>query len=174
MLTKNWYNHLGAQMTGATITNGLKDYNGTNRSAVYADSTPYLNYMNVYYIALSASFKTALSNTTFVVFGDGDTAPTLEDYGPAGEIISDIAVSRAGSYSTDDSGSTGSVLFTITNGGSSAITIREICIYGMLNYGRTNTIACCIDRTVLDTPVTIEAGGVGQVTYTIRMDYPTE
>lgn len=29
-----------------------------------------------------------------------------------------------------------------------------------------------INRTVFDTPVTIAAGGVGQVTYTIRMNYP--
>ena len=33
--------------------------------------------------------------------------------------------------------------------------------------------AIWVERTVLETPVTIPAGGVGQVTYTIRMNYPT-
>ena len=68
-------------------------------------------------------------------------------------------------------------MFTLTNTGSEDFTISEL---GLVTYAYiTNTNGYCyennflLERTVLENPITIPAnGGVGQVTYTIRMDYP--
>ena len=62
----------------------------------------------------------------------------------------------------------GSAVLTITNNNATDITIGEVGIV----YQGSNT-AALLERTVLDSPITIPAGGVSQITYTIRMNYPT-
>lgn len=73
-------------------------------------------------------------------------------------------------------------IYTITNGTSNDITIDAVEVrnngpYTYWSSGtRYNTSSVfTMDTTVLDSPITIPAnGGVGQVTYTLVMDYPDE
>lgn len=58
---------------------------------------------------------------------------------------------------------------TITNNNETDITIGEVGIV----YQTGSSYSVLFERTVLESPITIPAGGVGQVTYTIRMNYPT-
>ena len=73
----------------------------------------------------------------------------------------------------DESGLTITALYTITNTGSSAFTIGELGLIAATYTNVSTNSKCLVERTVLDTPVTIPAGGIGQVEYTITFNYPT-
>lgn len=102
-----------------------------------------------------------------VVFGTSDEAPTYNDYFLKGDIITTISGSGVVTLSEDENGCEWSVVHTLTNTGESDITIKEV------GYIASYSKYAMIERTVLDSPLTIPADGVGQVTYTIRMNYPT-
>ena len=179
MLTNNWYKALG--VTTAWVTNTVKftAYDGTATNTItdsYAgislrfgensSSTPYLG-----------TVLTALpqSNSKGVIFGNGDTPPTQEDYKLSGDIVSGFTYSAAISKASTDSGNSITATYTITNTSASEIVIKEVGVVSVFrssNYSRLEYIGL-LDRTVLDTPVTIPAGGVGQVVYTITFNYPT-
>lgn len=174
MFTKNWYRSLAAHMVGGTIANGIKGISGTTYNAAYYSAYS-LNLMTIY-CAMNNGVLTSYnesSPTPGVMFGKGDTAPTIDDYKLSGSLITGITASKTVSYSTDDEGATCTGLYTITNSGTSDKTISEVCLYAALTYNGAYQRGAVIERTVLDTPVTIPAGGIGQVTYTIRMNYPT-
>lgn len=84
----------------------------------------------------------------------------------------------------DDSGTGVRVTYTLTNGGSESITITEIGWFirnismatwsttSISNGNTNNTGTYMLDRTLLDTPVTIAPGEVGQVVYELRFVPP--
>lgn len=113
-----------------------------------------------------------------VLFGTGTTPPSGGDYALSGDIVDTITVSNVRSHTVDDSGDTLTMVYTITNTGDTDITIGEVGLIAPFQYACTasnnrKTVYPLIERTVLDKPITIPSGGVGQVTYTIRMNYPT-
>lgn len=107
-----------------------------------------------------------------VTFGDSDQPATVEDYKLAGNIISNLVASVTISKSDNDI----TARFTITNNNSTEVTIKEVCYTAYFQYFTSswgsNSNGVVIDRTVLDTPVTIPTGGVGQIVYTITFNYP--
>ena len=116
-----------------------------------------------------------------VVFGDGVTPPTIDDLSISGNRVtgltaSNTSISVSDKYEEDYWERT--CIYSITNTTASAMTIKEAAIaftfYGEKNRYYADYVNCpyIVDRTVLDTPVTIEPGGIGQMTYTIRMNYP--
>lgn len=105
-----------------------------------------------------------------VFFGDGDTPPTPDDYALSGNVITTATATAVVTKTVDANGVTITGTYTITNTGTENITIAEVGLFE----GFSNSMCdYMMERTVLDSPITIPAGGVGQVTYTIRMDYPT-
>ena len=110
-----------------------------------------------------------------VAFGDGNTPVTFDDYKLSGHIITGLTVSynKVLSHAYDDR-ATMTVVYTITNNNAEAVTIREIGMFGHSRYTEQSSseVIMLMDRTVLDSPVTIEPNGVGQVTYTINLNYP--
>lgn len=120
--------------------------------------------------------KIRTSTTSYggVVLGTGTVAPTLDDYKLSGDLITTVTASCSFTMTPDENGITFKSLFTITNTGDSDITIGEIgLICNPYNSSSAEVYKALLERTVLDSPVAIEAGGVGQVTYTIRMDFPS-
>lgn len=118
-----------------------------------------------------------------VVFGDGTVAPSTDDYCLSGNAITGLVkgtnVTIASRLERGDAYEEQTCVYTISNTSAKAITIGEIALAGAYYTGTgTNSAASyrtmpfIIERTVLDSPITIEAGGIGQVTYTIRMNYP--
>lgn len=73
----------------------------------------------------------------------------------------------------DDNGITMPWIYTITNSSATDITIAEVGLWGYINYAASSMENALLERTVLDEPVTIPAGGIGMVTYSIRYNYPT-
>ena len=107
----------------------------------------------------------------FVVLGTGNEPPALSDYKLSGDIVTGFGstVSFSGENAGDETYSQGTAVMTITNNNETDITIGEVGIV----YQTGSSYSVLFERTVLESPITIPAGGVGQVTYTIRMNYPT-
>lgn len=104
-----------------------------------------------------------------VVFGTGDTAPTMEDVKLAGSLVTTFTSSYSQATGTDEQGPYVRTLYTLTNTGSAAVTIKEI---GLLAQVASSTYAL-VERTVLDKPVTIAGSkGVGQIEYIVHYDAP--
>lgn len=108
-----------------------------------------------------------------VVFGNGSTPVAEDDYKLSGDLITTFTCTKTISQQIDELGCTVTGLYRITNTGTTAITISEIGMLGAFHYASSYNDRFLIERTLLDEPITIEPSGIGQVTYTVRVNYPT-
>lgn len=176
MFLNNFFKGLGYYMVGDS-TNPPKNLSGAAQTTLnYTNNwTCFTATLNYGYNPRLSNPLTSLNGYGGVIFGTGTTEPTPEDYALSGDMLTDISVSASkieGLLGED--GATVSYRYTITNNASSDIVVGEIGLIAAPSNSTSTSTKCLLDRTVLDTPVTISAGGVGQVTYTITMDYPTE
>lgn len=181
MFTKNWYIAISSTMTKLTqsYTNLLGEQKNTNGG--YPDSFLGLGYdygtnTNTACPSMYKALNT-MDGGGGIIFGDGNTPPTYNDYTLSGNLITTIATSTTVNKNIDDTGVTITSICTLTNNGSESITVAEVGLIGQL-YTSTGAASqksykALFERTVLETPVTIPAGGVGQVTYTVRFNHPT-
>lgn len=168
MFTKNWYKGLfGKMVTGSAVSAIATD--GTANAASYAYMTKSSTEKQTN-CPLGCIQTSDITRYGGVAFGTGTTPPTLDDYCLSGDMIAGIVASCVFQENSDDSGCTLTMVYTIVNNNSSEITIGEVAAF--CGSGGS-TKGFMLERTMLDSPVTIPAGGVGQVTYTIRMNYPT-
>lgn len=161
----NSYNSRAAFVEG-------KDYSGTTRYFEPTFQTP--SFSNI-----TGSSITASSNG--VAFGSSDTPATDEDY-TIGSKIDNLTASLSpastnavsNSYDSTNDESHNYVDLTVTNNNSEAVTIKEICKFGLLFYSATkgsvpasasDKVSVLIDRTVLDAPVTIQPGESAVIRY---------
>ena len=173
MVTKNFYKMLAAMMTN------LQDFTATSFDGSTVTMNEYNWETRFEWNTLLSKLQTSANSSNGVVLGDGDTPPTFEDYTLAGTLISNFVFTASiNRLNIDNSGTTIKALYTITNNNSVEITIKELCLIvnatqfssGSGVYAENKIV---LDRTVLDTPVTIPAGGIGQVEYTITYSLPT-
>ena len=127
----------------------------------------------------SMSSAPASNTGSGIVFGNGTKEVSFDDYALSGDIFTTFTATSGYTFSHDVDGMTVTTTATLTNTGTSDFTVSEVGLYGWqsayTSQTTSSTTMCrfMVERTVLDTPVTIPAGGIGQVTYTIRMNYPT-
>lgn len=113
-----------------------------------------------------------------VCFGSGNEPATIDDFKLSGASVLNCSCSVSCSHSYESDGSNGvmSVHYTITNNNDTEVVIGEIGIFGewycRTTSNKANNFYYMVERTVLETPVIIPAGGVGQITYVIQMNYP--
>ena len=109
-------------------------------------------------------------NSAGYAFGTGDTPPTLIDYWLSGELIPTISIVAA-TITTDIAD--GVYMFknaiTVSNSGANSIVINEMAIIANLYYSSTSGTTGMLDRTVLDTPLTLAPGEQGVITYTFNL-----
>lgn len=167
MILKNWYKFVGY---GVFKKGTLVNKTGTTSSP----STLHISFVGTSYQPSMSQVATTKTSCG-IVFGTGNTPVTIDDYKLSGEQITGIAATCAVEVASDDDGITATSVCSITNNNSEAITVSECGLMTKSHSGSSNyeDHFVLVERTVLDTPVTIPAGGVGQVTYTIRMNYPT-
>ena len=162
MLTKNFYAYMRCEFQNTastfTATNGT-----THKDIGFTTSDPP-------FIAMKTWANTASSYG--LSFGTGTTPATASDYcleSILGTTQISASVPSTVSYSRVDTYEEYSVTFGVTNKTGDAITISEA---GLTIYDTNNPYPyVLVDRTVLDTPVTIPAGQSKQITYTIRFNY---
>lgn len=116
------------------------------------------------------------------IFGNGTGTPSIEDTKLFGDHLtaltsSNVTVSITYEANDNDSKQSLTAVYTITNTTAKDLTISEMGltyeVYCKLSNSYEYAYAFLLEHAVLDAPVTIPVGGVGQVTYTIEMDYPT-
>ena len=110
-----------------------------------------------------------------VIFGTGTTEPTLDDYQMSGEHFVDYTVSYSLTEDSDDLGITYTRVYTLTSTASEDVTIAEIGLSSSASHHSGSyyyMTGFLVERTLLETPITISPGGVGQITYTLRINYP--
>ena len=145
------------------------DWDGQSKTKYY----PYKTNVSIQ-LAINSVKTDSARHTSGVLFGTGDTPASLDDYKLAGDTIQNIAASISKTYSYSEAQPSLKAVYTITNNNAAAITIKEVALNVQYTYTSNGSVSgCVIDRTVLDTPVTIPAGGVGQVEYTITINLPT-
>lgn len=175
MLTKNWDKAILTWVTNTSIK-GINVEGTKFGISIFADPLRIAATGNAVYYPRMANVITSYEGNGGVIFGDGNTLPTRDDYRLSGNVISTVTGTATGGFTTDADGVTGTYTYTLTNTGSADITIAEV---GLITGGHSTSsrtgpyYKLLMERTVLDSPVTIPAGGVGQITYTIRMNYPT-
>lgn len=179
MITKNYYSLLCAATVAENAPmlayDGKKYYAGIYTSAV----KPITDWLRLCSTAKTFSDVSELSQLTSsgVVFGSDNTPASLDDY--AVSLVGNLSCLISDSREASDDGGVCTITYTVTNNNAEAITISEIGIFAHVfafkevgeSLGKYGPFL--LERTVLESPITIEPGGVGQVTYTIRMNYPT-
>ena len=176
MFTLNWYKHFANVMLGEALLKYKSlsgtEYAMTNSYTYISVGSTISNYPSVNNVLTSAN-----KGTGGVIFGTGTTPATINDYKLSGERITGFAALAAVTRETHDSSVTLTTRYTITNNSEAEMTIGEAGIVKNLHnqYGtrESDSYKGLLERTVLDTPVTIPAGGIGQVEYTITFNLPT-
>jgi hypothetical protein len=112
-----------------------------------------------------------------VIFGTGTTAPSIEDSALSGSIVynsdNNISFTTEGPIETEN-GLKYTATYTITNINDYALTIGEVgMIRKVYNSKLNGPLYILVERTALDEPIVISAGGVGRVVYTINLSVPT-
>lgn len=120
-----------------------------------------------------------LTNSPGFWVGTGTTPATENDYALENRItsgLSSISITYVQAAGQDTNGNPNTeYLISVRNTSSAAINIGEIglvqmCIYGTTQSGiSSNSGLFLIDRTVLDTPVTIAPGETKTIDYTITV-----
>lgn len=174
MFLKNWYNAISHVMACGNVDLNYVNTSGSTflqSNSVSYDIIGIGNSASNYYSPSMRKVRTELNPYSGVIFGSGTTPPTIDDYKLSGQLIKTISASASYTFKTDGDGIYHECLYTITNTGSEEITIGEVAL--LAGVGSSLNQKILVERTVLETPVTISAGGVGMVTYTIRLNYPT-
>ena len=176
MLTKNYYRTLAkCTVMGYGTVNyiGINGNTFTNGGYVATIQFGYDSASSAGNEARLKSLQTGTNTNGGVILGTGTTAPSFDDISLSGSVISNFTYTSTVTNEVDENGMTLTANYTITNTGEEAFTIGEIGIIANLSgTAKTSSNKALLERTVLDEPVTIEAGGVGQVTYTIQLNYP--
>lgn len=175
MFTRFYYKALAVAQANSSYTGyslSFKNYAGT--TVTISSSLDYFismcSYARINLCKAKKSGATLVSSGNYcVAFGDGDTPPTLDDYQLSGEHITTYDATITSQLDSDSLNSINT--YTITNTGTSAFTIKEIGLF--TSPSSSSRYFALVFREVLDSPVTIEAGGVGQVTLTLGVAIPT-
>lgn len=175
MRTKNFLNLMALVFERCSVTKGLlpcKAYDGTT---YYITPSTFTNTSSFPYSA--AQILTISSTQPGFCVGSGTTAATEDDYDLASQITSGLSASIvANPYLDDNNDPCVDFDLTITNTGSTPVTIAEIgykqnitCAAAQGGTSSSNRV-CLLDRTVLDEPVTIPASDYAVIRYTLKTD----
>lgn len=173
MFTKNYLNAIREKMENSSYaTYSDPIYVTTWSGDKWEVKRGYLNN-----VAFFDDVTTVLSTIDYngyrrgVAFGDGTGEVSENDYMLFGNVIRNLVCTQALRVEQNGNAITKKIIYTITNGNSEDVTISEIGYFNYVNYVTgSNTSDALYDHTLLDSPVTIPAGGIGQVTYTITFN----
>jgi hypothetical protein len=169
MVTRNFLNILAMALQAGS------DKGGVPGRAVTGE----FRYFNGGLSFLSGPTKAVTKTATDagISVGTGSTAATEDDWQLENTLTTGINITLTETAYGNDAPGIPYVQYkiTVTNTGSEPITVKEIGYkqtVGSVKYPGattdTNTKVFLLDRTVLDTPVTIAAGDAGIITYKLR------
>ena len=155
-------------MQKKTVAGGFTDTTGNSRSAV--SNTQGLYYMFDEFASPGNNGLTSQTTAGGIAFGTGDTPPTLNDYWLSGDLITTVGI-VAVTITTKivDGVYTFVNAITVNNSGSETIVINEMAMIPFAYYSGSSQAPAMVDRTVLDTPLTLAPGEQGVITYTFNL-----
>lgn len=174
MLTRNYENLLASMLTASTVNYGHFPITSVDGFTRFLGGTVCDQY------TFPAAKKTTPSTSASgngISIGSGDAAATRDDYNLQQTITGGVSLSLSSTKTGCDAPGISYLEFavTVTNTGSAPITIREVGYKQDIKcsaYPGSSTVSsvtCLIDRTVLETPVTIQAGDAGVINYRLQM-----
>ena len=178
MLTKNYYSAFRNILDAYTsLTSEVRvpftTYMGysKNSGSSYSSMDEWIGLQRSGTVLQNAITKNTSSNPSLdgVIFGDGTGVVSNDDYKLFGNIKTGFSYSSIQEVVRIDNECIKKHIYTITNGTSEDMTIAEIG-YIVQAYADGYYHNALLEHTVLDEPVTIPPGGVGQVTYTITFN----
>ena len=168
MLTKNFYAYINLYLINPKDTQKFITTTGGESS----NNATQISKANMPPLSSMASYS-ANNNYAGVCFGTGTTPADINDYNIEAPITTGLTVATPSKTTQNETDNykeyTGT--YGVTNTTSSDITITEIGLKGLVYSDNSSSTAILVDRTVLDTPITIPAGQSKQITYTIRFNY---
>ena len=166
MLTKNFYAYIRADFSESNTAATFTKTGGSKVTVALSNDDPPFKVMN--------SWAKSITGTG-VSFGTGTTPATASDYvleSILGDNKINVSTPSSISFSRYDTYEEYTVTFGVTNKTADAITISEMGLTAMpYSPNSGSNYFVLVDRTVLDTPITIPAGQSKQITYTIRFNY---
>lgn len=168
MVTMNWYITYQSNRAETIMERALTLWNGDKTSSGYASSSGAQVLLNTMLLRCSnVVFNRAGAG---IVLGSGTTPATINDHKMENYITEGLDVMLSKLIDADK---TRVYKMTITNISKEPITIGEVGILGNV-YTSSGSSAnyALMERTVLDSPITIPAGGVGLLEYVITLQIP--
>lgn len=145
------------------VTNNLKKviagmlYGNANTEVTHIDGSTY-SYSATRFMPYQ--YGTSLDQYGYIAVGSGNTAPTANDYSLESEVT---GLNNMGVFINN--GVNGlTISATITNITSNNVTIKE---YGLYGYQSADSKYTMLTRTVLDNPITLEAGEIANININI-------
>ena len=165
MLTNNFYKVLLTHMNTAGAVATCVKYDGTSASIM----DPAYVLHGLRYVRCTA-FEPGQYG---IYFGTGTTPPAMSDYNLESPITDGtLSSSSTAAPQTGFEQEHARIYATheVTNKGTSDVTITEVGVFSAVSTSSKNLFM--IDRTVLNTPITIPVGQSRSITVAIRFDYP--
>lgn len=172
MVTRNWYNMFKAYRCETTITDGIRNTSGNFIKAGYSVTSSNSSFYFPALLLRPTTVSLSLTNQG-IIFGSGSTPATVDDYKLEAMITAGLSWNMSKSITPENDPSW---LITLTNTSDEDFTIGEVGIlagaFTAANSGSPSIVL--MERSVLENPITIPSGGVGQVEYAIRLQVPEE
>lgn len=173
MLTNNWkilFNDLLDSAPSSITSENLFTYKVFDGGSTISKRR--VDVSHAYFSKISNVLsEVAWSSSSGVAFGNGTGNVSADDYALFGNVIKNLTYNVAVSVERDGDTLIKQAIFTITNGNAEEVTISEVGYFGNCRVSHnSNWCMILLDHTLLDEPITIPAGGIGQVTYTITFN----
>lgn len=165
MLTNNFYQAMRSYMSGKTLGSVLKTKANTTIDCYFdMTSVSFGNPVSVF------SSQTVSTGGSGIAFGTGNVPPSLDDYWLSGDSISTISIlARSANTSFGDGSLRISSDLTVKNTSSTdTIVINEMGFMAYVYTAKSSGGYVLVDRTVLDTPLTLAPGEQGVITHTLN------
>ena len=169
MITRNFKELLALVLGSTSVVYGSRPVKDTDGRMWYA--TPQFQFPSSI-----TTTPTLTANALGISIGTGNTAATENDYCLEAPITSGVTLTLTATKGGCDSPGDPYVEYyiTVTNTGSSAITVKEICYKQKMKAtakpGGTGSsdVIVMLDRTVLTEPMTVPAGDAGVIIYKLK------
>lgn len=169
MLTNNFYHLMRSYLSGNQLTAGPRTISNTEGRFSYTDSNAYYAFRGFYNDTKNVITTAAYNANHGMAFGTGTVPPTLEDYWLSGDVITTLQIVACVITSDINNAVQMKNEVTVKNtSNTETVVINEMGIIGKFYYGSSG-VACLVDRTVLDAPLTLAPGEQGVITYTFNL-----
>lgn len=169
MITKNFKAFLSLMLENSSAGGAFLEAKDASANTKYIDSR--LSNTFPYPVETTVRF----ANYAGIQLGSGNTLATENDYHMENQITSGLSASTPAITSGNDSNGNPYLqfVFTLTNSSASDIVVKEVGYFQKFMAattigGSSTATTFMLDRTLLETPLTVPANGTAVLKYTLK------